>query len=134
MCFKSNFIAYMMLKSVTRKILDQLKGDNATQYEGAQSFFFGEIVSQLDGWTFGEKSSLWQKRSLFDFSVGLKRVLKISIHVLQNLSFNKTFKQPSMRHRRALGGLWWNKYTFLKAHIRCVKNVLVSTFICNQFC
>ena len=49
MCFKSNFIAYMMLKSVTRKILDQLKGDNATQYEGAQSFFFGEFVSQLDG-------------------------------------------------------------------------------------
>ena len=54
----------MMLKSVTRKILDQLKGDNATQYEGAQSFLFGEFVSQLDGWIFDEKSSLWHKKKL----------------------------------------------------------------------
>ena len=54
-----------MLKSVRRQILDQLKGDNATQYEGAQSFFFGEFVSQLDGIIFGEKSSLWHNKEAY---------------------------------------------------------------------
>ena len=50
-----NIIAYKMLKSVRRQILDQLKGDNATQYEGTQRFFLRRICE------IARRMNFWQK-------------------------------------------------------------------------
>ena len=95
-----------MLKSVPNRILSQVKGINATRYEDTQSFLLRRICETPRWVNFGKKIIFMaQKRSLFNFSMGLKKVLKISTLVLQNWSFRKEIRPSSARLRRALGGL-----------------------------